>query len=75
MKDTQLYIGTKIIRATPASDHEFDAQRGLTPSTLDEARPGYLVYYPDDYVSWSPKAVFEQAYRLVSEQETALINN
>lgn len=26
------------------------------------AEPGYAVKYPDGYVSWSPKAVFEAAY-------------
>lgn len=24
--------------------------------------PGYAIKYPDGYVSWSPKAVFEEAY-------------
>lgn len=26
------------------------------------AEPGYSVKYPDGYISWSPKAVFEAAY-------------
>ena len=26
------------------------------------AEPGYAVKYPDGYISWSPKAVFEEAY-------------
>lgn len=45
------YIGTKIIQAEPA-------MKGETP--------GYFVKYPDGYTSWSPKAVFEEAYRSAS---------
>jgi Protein of unknown function (DUF2829) len=42
------YIGTKIIHAQPANKGE---------------DLGYMVRYPDGYESWSPKAVFEDAYR------------
>jgi hypothetical protein len=42
------YIGTKIIHAQPE-------QR--------IGEPGYLVRYADGYESWSPKDVFEEAYR------------
>lgn len=30
---------------------------------------GYLVVYPDGYKSWSPKHVFEESYRMVSDKE------
>ena len=30
---------------------------------------GYLVIYPDGYKSWSPKHVFEESYRMVSDKE------
>lgn len=52
------YIGAKIIQAEPQE------KDGL---------PGYRVLYPDDYVSWSPKAVFEEAYRPVSDGEKELL--
>ena len=42
------YVGTKIIHAQPE-------QR--------IGEPGYLVCYADGYESWSPKDVFEEAYR------------
>lgn len=35
--------------------------RELKPSTIEE--DGYLVEYKDGYKSWSPKSVFEEAYR------------
>lgn len=44
---TQHYIGTKQIVAW---EQEKDG------------KPGYAVKYPDGYVSWSPKDVFEAAY-------------
>jgi len=46
----QQYIGTKIIQAEPAVNNENEE--------------GYNVVYPDGYTSWSPKDVFEEAYRL-----------
>lgn len=42
------YIGVKIVKAEPQ---------------VKNGKPGYKVVYPDDYVSWSPKDVFEEAYR------------
>lgn len=54
------YVGAKIINAEPQEK---------------DGKPGYKVCYPDNYVSWSPKAVFEEAYRPVSEGERDLIDN
>ena len=51
------YIGTKIIQAEPVEK---------------DGRPGYKVVYPDGYVSWSPKDVFEASYREISPAEKAL---
>lgn len=48
------FIGTKIIQAEPATK---------------DGKDGYRVIYPDGYESWSPKDVFEEAYR-----ETAALN-
>lgn len=59
------YIGTKIIEAEPA--YKVD---GKTVQPADwpvpegsKAEEGYAVRYPDGYMSWSPKEVFEEAYR------------
>lgn len=46
----QAYYGAKLIHAEPAN------------KGVDE---GYFVKYEDGYTSWSPKAVFEKAYRPV----------
>jgi hypothetical protein len=68
------YIGTKIIRATPMDRLTYNALRGWTmPANENPDDDGYLVEYTDGgepnhpnfkgYISWSPKAQFENAYR------------
>ena len=52
----QKYIGTKIIEAEPCK-----AWKGTKLHKAGE--DGYKVRYPDGYESWSPKDVFEEAYR------------
>jgi len=73
------YIGTKIIKAIPMDELEFASKHGSGDrDTLDVdptglARLGYKVTYPDGYVSWSPKDVFEAAYREIADNEKALM--
>lgn len=59
------YIGTKVVEAKPVNRGEYNAYRGWPiPEGEDQSKEGYLVrYQPDGYESWSPKEVFEQAYR------------
>ena len=53
------YIGTKIIEAEPC--------KAWKDTKLHKAgEDGYKVRYPDGYESWSPKDVFEEAYREAS---------
>lgn len=72
----QQYIGTKIVHAEPAkrfSDGEktliVESDRELTSMDADfikhavSCEEGYRVVYSDGYRSWSPKDVFEAAYR------------
>lgn len=59
------YIGTKLIEAEPALRY---ADGMITPADapvrLDEpVEDGYKVRYADGYESFSPKEVFEEAYR------------
>lgn len=57
------YIGTKVVKAESMTMTEAQKVLGreLKPATLEE--DGYLVEYKDGYKSWSPKSVFEEAYR------------
>ena len=71
------YIGTKVINAMPMNRLAYNQFRGWElPADEDGADEGYLVEYVDGgkanttefagYVSWSPKEVFERAYRPTS---------
>lgn len=72
MPEEKLYVGCKIIGAYPLSECNFlRLEKGEDVSNRED-RSGYLVKYPDGYVSWSPKKVFEQAYREVSPAEKHL---
>lgn len=59
------YIGTKIIKAIPMDRAAAEAhlQRNVGG---DKHGDGYLVEYDGGYQSWSPKDVFDEAYRLTS---------
>ena len=57
------YIGCKKIEAKPMTRGEYNKFRGWTiPKDENPADEGYLVKYSDDYISWSPKDAFEEAY-------------
>lgn len=70
------YIGTKRVNAKPMNRGEYHALRGWE-SAYDEdpADEGFLVEYQDGgkanhpdfagYISWSPKDIFERAYKLL----------
>lgn len=59
------YIGTKIIEAVPAirKGGKVYEEGQPIPKSMDPTEEGYKVRYPDGYESWSPKDVFEDAYR------------
>ena len=62
------YIGTKQIEAEPMTRGDYNKYRGWEiPADEDPADEGYLVKYPDGYISWSPKKQFEEAYRKSGE--------
>ena len=54
------YIGTKLIEAEPMV--KIDTLYG-NGHNYGASLEGYKVKYPDGYESWSPKDVFEEAYR------------
>ena len=67
------YIGTKIVKAEPMKLGDYNDCRGWTiPEDEDPEREGYLVKYPDDYVSWSPKEIFEEAYVKTENNKLAI---
>ena len=62
-KEMKQYIGTKIVKAMPMTMTKAQKVLGreIKPATVEE--DGYLVEYKDGYRSWSPKSVFEEAYK------------
>jgi hypothetical protein len=72
----QIYIGTKKVRAAPMTRAGYNRYRGWElPVDENGDDPGYLVEYldggqknhpdHDGYISWSPDAVFKNAYRAI----------
>ena len=72
MGEDKLYIGTKLITAYPLDECTFLKDYKGEDVRNRETRPGYLVTYPGGYESWSPKDVFEGAYRKVTDEERGL---
>ena len=77
------YIGTKIINAQPMTLWEYHKLRGSElPADADPDEAGYLVEYTDGgkpnhpdykgYISWSPKAVFDKAYRPLTDLDFSM---
>ena len=64
------YIGCKLIEAEPMSRGDYNKYRGWTiPENENPEDQGYLVKYPDGYVSWSPKHIFDSAYLMVDDND------
>lgn len=70
----QQHIGTKVISSVPMTRAEYNEYRGWQlPANEDGTDAGYLVEYQDGgkpndfrhigYISWSPKAQHDAAYR------------
>lgn len=68
------FVGTKVVKAQPMTRLEYNQLRGWTvPDDENPADDGYMVEYTDGgapnhpdydgYISWSPKAQFDAAYR------------
>ena len=55
------YLGVKMIEAELMTAFDFTQETGRFMPGED----GYKVVYPDGYVSWSPKEIFEEAYRRI----------
>ena len=67
------YIGTKIVKAEPMNLGDYNNYRGwMIPEDEDPEKEGYLVKYPDGYVSWSPKEIFEEAYVKTENNKLAI---
>ncbi len=75
----EAYIGAKVILAEEMDECTFLSKFKSEDTENRETRPGYHVVYANpngrDYDSWSPRDVFEEAYRKISDSEKKLINH
>lgn len=60
------YIGTKMVSATPAirKGGKVYLPTDEIPKSMEPVEEGYKVVYEGGYESWSPKDVFEKAYKV-----------
>lgn len=64
------YLGAKIVEAEPMGEIEFiNKVRNEDVPKNFVGRQGYKVVYEDGYVSWSPKDVFEKAYKPIEDPD------
>lgn len=56
------YLGTKLVTAKPMTGEDAEAVL-IKPAKQEYSGEGYLVRYEDGYQSWSPKEVFDKAYK------------
>lgn len=55
------YIRCHLVEAKPMTLGAYNKKRGWTiPENEDPKKSGYLVKYPDGYISWCPKEAFEK---------------
>lgn len=57
------YLGTKEVQAQSMSA-ELAISKGFKTSTCLGKDEGYEVVYKDGYSSWSPKGIFDEAYKI-----------
>lgn len=70
----KVYIGVKLIRAYQLTKGESEKILGRQiGGDYNLESEGYHVTYPDGYQSWSPKGVFEEAYRELSKNDIAIM--
>lgn len=67
------YIGVKIIHGEPMTRGDYNKFKGWTiPADENPEDEGYLVKYSDNYISWSPKDAFKDAYRRINNMTFGL---
>ena len=69
------YLGVKLVEAEPMSAEESRKAKNFNnPATEVTDNEGYKVVYEGGYTSWSPKDVFEKAYKRIDSFEIKTID-
>ena len=61
------YLGIKIVDAEPMTSDDAFKNGLIRVDVIIPGLDGYKVVYEDGYESWSPKDVFEKAYKVCIE--------
>lgn len=64
------YLGVKVVQAELQIQPSY-IKEGADESQRVPEQEGYKVVYEDGYTSWSPKEVFEKAYRILDVEDAA----
>lgn len=72
------YVGAKVVEATPISLEAFKSATGRdpyanNPNPAEDLTQGYMVKYEDGYCGYSPKSVFDAAYREINPFNETMI--
>lgn len=66
LKDTTRYLGVKFVDAKSMTLGKYNEYRGWEiPADEDPMAEGYIVQYPDMYISWCPAVQFLEANRTI----------
>lgn len=64
------YIGCKLVKAELMNLGDYNKFKGWDiPEGEDSNKEGYKVEYSDEYVSWSPKEIFERSHLKVDDNK------
>ena len=66
-----MYIGVKIVKALPMTREQFEAKHGRNVGG-DQFGEGFEVVYEGGHHAWSPKDVFQAAYRSIGSMTFGL---
>jgi len=71
-KDLKHYQSHKTVHAKPMSRGDYNKFKGWEiPAEENPADEGYQVVYnlntPDEYISWSPKHIFDAGYNEITQ--------
>ena len=59
-----------MVEAEPMTCGDYNKYKGWTiPENENPSDEGFLVKYSDNYISWSPKQAFDEAYSEIGENE------
>lgn len=61
------YLGVKLVEAQPMTADDFLLRFPSRGVETNGENNGYIVKYDNGYISWSPRSVFEKAYKLLNK--------